>query len=159
MAMVSMANSVAALLRNGADAQHWCFIAFFMLLRVKLYLDDLNYCNSTDRHSRKFSIEFSAGILSWFLWIVVAAILPTRYIGACLVLSGAILLGTLILTFSSNQPRRCSFVLFNILYIVLLLSSGFLSPSYSTVSALSMLAAIPFVLWDFKRNGSFDVFR
>ncbi len=159
MTMVTMANSVAALLKSDAAAQQWFFVAFFILLRVKLYLDDLNYCSSADRKCHKFKLEFSAGMVFWFPWIAVAAILPTHYMIACFILSGTILLGTLILFFTSNQPRRYSFIKFNILYTVLLLSSAFLSLACWALSAITMFVAVFGVLWDFKRNASFDVFE
>jgi hypothetical protein len=160
MTMATMANFVVELLKSNVPAQQWVFfVAFFVVLRLKLFFDDLKYCISTDRKSLKFKWEFSAGMLFWFLWIADAAILPIRYMGACLILSGTILVGTLILILFSNEPNKLSFINFNILYILLLASSAFLSHAFPVLSILSMLGAVLGVIWDFKRNASLDVFE
>ena len=158
MAMVAMANSVATVLRNNAETHQLLFVAFFILLRLKLYLDDLDYCKSADRKSYKFKLEFSAGMIFWFLWISAAAILPAYYILACILLSCTILFGTLIL-FISDHPKKRSLIIFNILYILLLICSALLSRSWEALSAIAIFGASLLVFWDFKKNTSFDIFE
>lgn len=158
MAMVAMANSVAALIRKktATPIHEWFFVAFFILLRVKIYLDDLDTFKRTDRKSSKFRKEFFAGVFFLFLWITVAAILPECYTIASLLLSFTLFLGTLILSISSDAPKRCSYIEFNFYYMVLLLVSSVASSSWSVIF---LCLAILLVLFDFNRNESYKVFE
>src|SRR2546425_9288967 len=46
----------------------WLFIAFFLLLRLKIYLDDYKYFSTVDTKNVNFKIGFVIGLISWVFW-------------------------------------------------------------------------------------------
>jgi hypothetical protein len=50
----------------------WLYLAFFILLRFKICLDDHKYFGSTPTRNRHFKVGFFVGFLSWALWILAA---------------------------------------------------------------------------------------
>ena len=46
----------------------WLFVAFFLLIRLKIFLDDHKYFGTTETKNVHFKIGFVVGVLSWFFW-------------------------------------------------------------------------------------------
>jgi hypothetical protein len=71
MALVSMAGGITNLVKNSTPISYltWFFIFFFILLRIKMYLDDLKDFKATS----KLKLGMVFGIFSWFFWVVSAA--------------------------------------------------------------------------------------
>jgi hypothetical protein len=62
-------------LQNPLDqtpATIWMFVAFVILLRLKMCLDDHKYFGSADRKTLGFKIGFFIGVASWIMWILSA---------------------------------------------------------------------------------------
>ncbi len=48
----------------------WLFIAFFGLLRCKIFLDDHKYFGATETRNPHFKVGFLVGVASWFFWVL-----------------------------------------------------------------------------------------
>jgi hypothetical protein len=46
----------------------WLFVSFFILFRLKMFLDDHKYFGSTKTKNVHFKIGFMVGFLSWLFW-------------------------------------------------------------------------------------------
>ena len=44
------------------------FAVFFLLLRLKMYLDDYKYFSTVDTKSTNFKVGFVVGMISWVFW-------------------------------------------------------------------------------------------
>ena len=50
----------------------WLFVAFFFLLRMKIFMDDQQYFGKTETKSPHFKIGIIIGPLSWLAWVAAA---------------------------------------------------------------------------------------
>jgi hypothetical protein len=60
----------------------WLFVAFFALLRLKMFLDDHKYFGNAKTNKVHFKIGFIIGFVSWLLWVYGAwsvPVLPDAY--------------------------------------------------------------------------------
>lgn len=52
--------------------QQWAFASFFMIFRLKMFLDDLGYFKKQPARDFWFQLGFIAGVVSWFFWLMSA---------------------------------------------------------------------------------------
>jgi hypothetical protein len=64
------------------DWPQWFFAAFFILFRVKMFLDDLAYLKKGNKRDFWFKLGFLVGIASWFFWLLSA--LKVEYLASAL---------------------------------------------------------------------------
>ena len=60
----------------------WLFVAFFVLFRLKVFLDDYKYYATADTKNVHFKIGFIIGFVSWLIWAFGAwsvPVLPDSY--------------------------------------------------------------------------------
>lgn len=48
----------------------WLFVAFFVLLRLKIFLDDYKYFGTTETKNTHFKTGVVIGLTSWLLWAI-----------------------------------------------------------------------------------------
>ena len=70
MSLVSLAGGMLRIENFGIPT--WLFIIFFILFRIKMYLDDVLYFKDVDTKDWQFKYGFFFGIFSWFFWIASA---------------------------------------------------------------------------------------
>jgi hypothetical protein len=137
-----------------------CFIVFFIILRVKIYLDDVSEFEEISAHPCCANLGILLGMSSWFLWIVSAVYLSSLP-KASLFLAFALILGTIDLLISPPQARarhnRTMWIGFNVSYILLLICMHFeiFGPS-ATPNVILLLIGIVVALYDTTRSRSLD---
>jgi len=55
----------------------WIFVAFLLLLRLKMCMDDYQYFGTAKTKNRPFKIGFIVGASSWLLWALSAWAVPS----------------------------------------------------------------------------------
>jgi quinol-cytochrome oxidoreductase complex cytochrome b subunit len=161
MAMGAMAGSIAQLLTKDFSLASWLFVFFFIPLRIKFFLDDLDYCRyKAKRDSKLFKFEFTVGMVACFLWILSAVLLPNHFWAACLTLAIAFILATYLVTISKiEDPKRSFWFNTNIYYIFFLILSSIFSFVSGYLTSISMLFAILMVIRDFWCYAPFRIFE
>lgn len=158
MALVSLAGAMTTVLntRGSIEYPFWLFALFFILLRIKMYFDDLEVFKAVTR--LRWGIV--VGIFSWFFWVLSAANIGSIQVAA-LMLFIAILIATFALLYtckvSGFSRRFTTWLVFNVIYMVLLLvlcvNPGFCFPWQAGLIVLGIAIAV----FDFYRSGSLDV--
>lgn len=158
MALVSLASAMTSLI-NGKDSIHyniWLLLSFFILLRIKMYLDDLK----DFEESSKLKWAIIIGIVSWFFWVLSAANISSLE-KSSICLAVAILLATLALLLTTLingfKKKHIGWFLLNATYITLLSILYFQTGICNTWKTVILLFCIVLTVFDFWLSGSMAV--
>ncbi len=155
MALVSLAGAMTTLINNQGSIEYpfWCFAFFFILLRIKMYFDDLKIFKAVTRI--RWGIVL--GISSWFFWVLSAANIGCIQSSA-LMLAVAISLATCALLYTCKvggfTRKHFCWCGFNIIYIILLGVLSAIPDSSLLCKAGLLIAGIAIALLDFRCSGS-----
>ena len=122
MALVSLAGAMTSLINSKSSIEYpfWFFVLFFMMLRTKMYLDDLRDFKTAP----KLRWGIVIGIISWFFWVLSAANIRSIEESAG-ILALAIFVATVALLYTCivNGFKRMHYgwFLLNIIYMTILL--------------------------------------
>ena len=101
----------------------WVFIAFYILLRIKTFLDDHGYFGSAESANPHFRLGFILAIFSWAVWCYSGYIVATQQ-GAFFGLGVAIAISTLWIVIvairSGAYKEQYYWLATNVIYIIIL---------------------------------------
>ncbi|MGB9499867.1 MAG: hypothetical protein ACKVE4_08990 [Dissulfuribacterales bacterium] len=151
MALVSLASAITALInrQNLVPYPIWFLTSFFILLRIKMYLDDLKDFKT----DLKLKWSMIIGIVSWFFWVLSAANIASieqssKYLAVAISFATIALLSTAIV--NGFKKKHIGWFLLNAAYIGLLLILYFqpgICLVWTTVILLICIALTVFDFW------------
>jgi hypothetical protein len=161
MTLVSIAGTLTNLINSGVTicVTTYFFVIFFIVLRLKFYLDDHgDFSNTGSGNIPKLS--FVIGSISWFFWLITA--LNLKYLNnALLFLVIAITIATIALIPLWHRNNRdikyIKWMLFNFAYISVLLVLRFWSP-WSEMQQIGFYSlCILITVLDFYKSRTLDL--
>lgn len=101
------------------------FSIFFILLRTKMFLDDMGYFKKQIFSNSRTKIGFAFAFCSWFCFILAGAASFSNIDTALGVLFAAIVFATIAIPFFPKiSPKCCCWLLFNVLYGLIIFLMG-----------------------------------
>jgi hypothetical protein len=150
MALVSLVGGILKL--KYFSFYHFLFCVFFILFRIKMFMDDLIFCEKYNYMKLSRKISFIFGIFSWFLWVV-AAVTIDNFNYALSKIIFAFILSTVcivIVIFTDYEKRHKFWLCTNLIYISIITCAIFQILPYG----MSMLILIIICLIDMNKSES-----
>ncbi len=162
IALASIAGTLTGLMNSGVSIclTTYFFVVFFIILRIKFYLDDISdFLKTTNENSvPKFSLV--VGLISWLFWLLSALNLKNLN-SAILFLFIAISIATVAVLplcyWNKSEMKYKKWIGFNLAYLSMLFLLWYFSPWQLIQQIVFYAAGILIAFFDFASSGSLKI--